>query len=91
MPVKDVIHVFQCKFCNEKFTMFDHPDGGLIYFPANVMWPIHGEFALVDHFRNCHRHNYELHKLFYGTDHGVLISKIYRRVENEPDKERLCV
>ena len=91
MPVKDVIHVFQCKFCDKKFTMFDSPKGGLIYFPANVMWPVHGEFELIDHIRNEHRRNYELHTLFYGQDHNLLIMKNYRRPLDESNEKRLCV
>ena len=91
MPVKDVIHVYRCRFCNKKYTMFDSPKGGLIYFPANVMWPVHGEYALVDHIRMCHKHNYDIHKIFYGTDHATLIKKNYRRDEDESIEERLCV
>lgn len=92
MPVKDVIHVFKCKFCDQKFTMFDGPTGGLIYFPANVMWPVHGEFELVDHIRNEHRHVYEMQRLFYGNDPNILIEKLYRRpLEDEQNEERLCM
>ena len=91
MPVKDVIHVFQCKFCGKKFTMFDSPNGELVYFPENVMWPIHGEFELVDHIRNAHRHVYELHKIFYGGDRNLLIMNNYRRPLDAEHEERICV
>lgn len=68
MPIKDIIRIYECKYCKKKFTMFERPNGELVYFPENVMWPVHGEFELTDHVRNKHRREYDLNRVFYDDD-----------------------
>lgn len=66
MPIKDIIHTYECKYCHKKFTMFDKPGGGLIFFPDNVCWPVDGKLELVMHVRSKHKREYDMEKIFYS-------------------------
>lgn len=57
--------------------MFDKPNGGLIYFPENVMWPVNGKLELLSHLRSRHRPNYDLDRTFYGCDSDAIIGTAY--------------
>ena len=82
MPIKDIVHIYKCRFCGKKFTMFDGANGELIFFPENVMWPTHGELELVYHLRNCHKHEYDMDRTFYG-DNKHLINTNYILMNGE--------
>lgn len=77
MPIKDIMHTYECKYCKKKFVMFDKPNGELLYFPENVMWPVHGDLELMAHLRSQHRHYYDLDSMFYGLDTNTLIDLNY--------------
>lgn len=83
MPIKDIIRIFECKYCKKKFTMFEKSDGELVYFPENVMWPVHGDFELASHLKMKHRHNYDRDRTFYTDEE--LIKRDYHKVK--PDEE----
>lgn len=74
MPIKDIMHIYRCRYCNMKFTMFEGTNGRLIFFPNNVMWPTNGTVELIYHLKNRHRHIYDLERLFYGNDDKHLVS-----------------
>lgn len=84
MPIKDIMRVYVCKYCQKKFTMFDGPNGELIFFPENVMWPVHGGFELIDHLKKYHRYFYLNDRAWFGYDNKAIINNTYRI------KEGLC-
>lgn len=67
MPIKDALRIFTCKYCGQQYKMFKDPKRGLIFFPENFPWPIHGEFELTDHIRREHREQHETAMIFYGS------------------------
>lgn len=81
MPVKDTIHVLKCKYCGKRYTMFDTPDRGLVYYPDNVMWPTHGNLELVDHMRMNHQHEHEMYILFNNYDRDEYVKAHYEVVQ----------
>lgn len=60
MPIKEIIRTCTCKFCNQKFTMFEDSHGELIFFPENVPRPAWGYYELLDHVRENHKDAYGL-------------------------------
>ena len=74
MPIKEIMHTYECKYCHKKFTMFDKPDGGLIFFPENVMWPCNGELELVMHIKSKHKNEYRLADIFYSDQSLIALN-----------------
>ena len=77
MPIKDIMRTYICKHCGKSFVMFKDPDGKLIYYPDNVMWPTHGDFELISHMKNAHRHKYDMFIIFEGHNAEKLIGENY--------------
>lgn len=76
MTLKDSIRLFRCKKCGKEYTMFEKANGNLVYFPKFAVWPIHGEFELVEHLRDSHNSSYSVAKeLFRGREE--LIGDMY--------------
>ena len=77
MPIKDALRVFKCDIGGKKFTMFEKSDGELVYFPENVMWPVHGKLELAMHFKS-HKPNYEAWTAFNGWNVDEVIKKNFK-------------
>lgn len=73
MPIKDILHVYECKYCHKRFTMFDGPGGKLIFFPESSTWPTDGKFELIYHLKNHHGPDYRRDKEFYDTNELIKI------------------
>ena len=91
MPIKDIIHTYECKYCKQKWTMFDAPDGTLLYFPQNTIRPVHGEWELVYHLKHKHWHNYNMDTIFYGNDNKTLINLNFHILEAQNGNEETRV
>ena len=79
MPIKDIMHLYECKFCKKKWTMFDGPDKKLLYFPDNTIRPVHGEYELLYHLKHQHFHNYSADMIFYNKDTNKVIDANFHK------------
>ena len=82
MPIKDAARCFRCKYCGKEFTLFENSKGKLIFYPENVMWPVHGDLELIDHLRSKHTDEYEYARIFF-TERMDVIDYSYDRVREE--------
>ena len=72
MSIKDAARRFRCKYCGKEFTLFVNSKGKLIFYPKNVMWPVHGELELIDHLRSKHTDEYEYARIFFSNKLDVI-------------------
>lgn len=86
MPIKDIIHVCECKFCKQKWTMFDSSDGGLLYFPEKTIRPVHGEYELLYHLKHKHFRNYDADMIFYNSDSKAIINANFHKSKGGGNK-----
>ena len=61
MPIKEAIRTCKCKYCGQKFTMFQNRNGELIFFPENTIRPTIGYYELLYHLKEKHPEVYHLY------------------------------